>query len=403
MLVVRHGAIRATSRFALVRELLGGRRTLTTTVEGHDGTDRTFAIEAARISLAPWAPGMNRARASAKASSLLVRAVEATLLGERDVPGVASDPQPLGATAVAGGAVRLVAEAARSLVSSHTTTTNYAVAWGTRDPARSPLELPREMHWVEHPPDRFLADPFLARDGDRTYVFVEDYSRTDGYATIAVFEPRDARRTLRTVIDRGSHLSYPFVFQDDETGDWLMLPEMAAERRVTLFRAHGFPGDWREEAILLDDVAAYDPTIHHRDGLYWLFYASGAVGGAGDDELHIAFGESLRGPYVPHPLNPVKSDVVGARPAGRLFEWNGRLIRPGQDSAREYGYAVVFNEVTELTPTGFAEVTVGRLEPDWAPDIRGTHSWDFLDDLVVADAKRIHRRAGRGFRGRRAR
>ena len=169
-----------------------------------------------------------------------------------------------------------------------------------------------------------------------------------------------------------------------------MLPEMAAEGRVVLFRSSSFPDEWQEDAVLLDDVSAYDPTIVFRDGRYWLFYASGTTGYSFNDELQLAFSDSLRGPYTPHPWNPVKSDVIGSRPAGRLFEWNGRLIRPAQDSSREYGYAVVFNEVTALTPTTFSEQPIGRLEPDWAPRIRSTHSWDFLDDIVVADAKRLH-------------
>lgn len=96
-----------------------------------------------------------------------------------------------------------------------------------------------------------------------------------------------------------------------------------------------------------------------------------------------------------HPLNPVKSDVIGSRPAGRLFDWDGRLIRPAQDSSREYGYAVVFQNVTELSPTSFAEEPIDRLEPDWAPLIRGTHSWDFLEDIVVTDAKRLRPKYGR--------
>jgi hypothetical protein len=245
------------------------------------------------------------------------------------------------------------------------------------------------MHWVDHPEDRFLADPFLARENGRTFVFVEDFSRRDGYATIGVFEPRDAASTFRTVLDRGTHLSYPFVFRDPETADWLMLPEMVAEQRVTLFRASSFPDEWREDAVLLDGVAAYDPTIVHRDGKFWLFYASGTRGSALDDELHVAFSDTLRGPYTAHPRNPVKSDVVGSRPAGRCFEWNGKLIRPAQDSSVEYGYAIVFHEVTELTTTTFAEEQITRLGPDWAPKLRGTHSWDFLDDIVVTDAKRV--------------
>ena len=236
----------------------------------------------------------------------------------------------------------------------------------------------------------------LPATNGRTFIFVEDYSHRDGYATIGVFEPREPATSLRTVLDRGTHLSYPFVFRDERSGDWLMLPEMAAEGRVVLFRSSSFPDGWQEDAVLLEGVSAYDPTLVFRDGRYWLFYASGTTGYCFNDELQLAFSDTLRGPYTPHPRNPVKSDVIGSRPAGRLFEWNGRLIRPAQDSSREYGYAVVFNEVTALTPTTFPSARSADSSPIGRRGMRGTHSWDILDDIVVADAKRLHPKRASG-------
>jgi hypothetical protein len=392
VLTVLCGTTNATSRTALVRELLAGRRTVTTTVVARDGTPGAVVVAEARTALTRRSLAASRVPAMRKVPALLLRAVD-TVLG----PSAPTSPpggryEPIGPLAVGVGAARLLGDGVRSFYARSRTESRYAVAWGSRTRSDSPLELPEQMQWIDHPEDRFLADPFLARHGGQTFVFVEDFSDPAGYATIGVFEPRDPASTFRTVLDRGSHLSYPFVFRDRDSGDWLMLPEMAAENCVTLFRATSFPDAWQADAVLLDDVNAYDSTVLYRDGRYWLFYASGTNKFCFNDELLVAFSENLRGPYIPHPLNPVKSDVVGSRPAGRLFDWNGRLIRPGQDSSREYGHAVVFNEVTELTPTTFAERPIGRLEPDWAPGIRSTHSWDFLDDIVVADAKRIFRR-----------
>ena len=354
-------------------------------------------MAAARTALTRRSFNASLERVAWKSPTLLLHGIDAVV--RADMPKQASDgtDERIGNLAVVTGAARLASDLLRSALASLSTQTNYAVAWGSRGPADSPLQLPSQMHWVDHPPDRFLADPFLARENGSTFVFVEDFSRSDGYATIGVFEPRDASSTFRTVLDRGTHLSYPFVFRDPKTDDWLMLPEMAAERRVTLFRATSFPDGWLEDTVLLDDVAAFDPTILERDGRFWLFYASGSRGSALDDQLHIAFSETLRGPYTPHPRNPVKSDVIGSRPAGRLFDWNGKLVRPAQDSSGEYGYAIVFHAVTALTPTSFAEEPIARIVPDWAPRIRGTHSWDFLEDIVVTDAKRVlpRRFAGR--------
>ncbi len=395
VLTLWHGATPATSPTALLREVASGRQTVTTTVVARDADNRCVELAMARTALTHRSFSSNLERVAWKSPTLLVQGVDALVRTDAPENAASRTGARIGNVAVVTGAARLAGSLVRASVTSLTTQTNYAVAWGSRSPADSPLELPRQMHWVDHPDDRFLADPFLARENDRTFVFVEDFSRRNGYATIGVFEPRDAASTFRTVLDRGTHVSYPFVFRDTETADWLMLPEMAAERRVTLFRASSFPDEWREDTVLLDDVSAYDPTIVHRDGTFWLFYASGSRGSALDDELHLAFSDTLRGPYTPHPRNPVKSDVMGSRPAGRLFDWQGKLIRPAQDSSGEYGYAIVFHEVTALTPTVFAEEQIARLAPDWAPRIRGTHSWDVLGDIVVTDAKRVlPRRSG---------
>jgi hypothetical protein len=390
---IRHGATAAASRAALVREFLAHRATVTTTVSAARSGEGEAVVAAARTSLSRRSLAESRKRARAKIPSLLVRGLAAADGGGAPVT-LTADDGGIGAADVAVGAARLVGGLARSAAASLMTNENYEVAWGARRASDSPFALPTSMQWVDHPPDRFLADPFLARDNGKTFVFVEDYSRRDRYASIAVFEPHDPRGSFRTVLDRGTHMSYPLVFRDAESGEWLMLPETATEGRITLFRAAHFPDVWHEDTVLLDGVSAFDPTILFRDGRYWLFYATGTPGSTLDDELHLVSSATLRGPYVEHPWSPLKSDVIGSRPAGRLFDWQGRLIRPAQDSSTEYGYAVVFQEVTELTPTRYAERPVGRLDPDWAPGLRGTHSWDFLDDIVVADAKRARRRHG---------
>jgi hypothetical protein len=394
VLTLSHGTSPATAPDALLRELLRQDTTVTASVVAEYAGER-WEVASVRTAASRWSLRETRERLAGKTATLLPRALHA--VGRADPshpvpPRALSDLSNLG---VAVAAARLVGAAARALLASLTTTADYGVAWSTRNASDSPLQMPQEVNWVENRDEHFFADPFLARSDGRTFVFVEDFSRRQGYATIGVFDVRDPQGTFRTVLDRGTHLSYPFVFRDIAEDAWLMLPEMAAERRITLFRAEVFPEEWREDAVLVDDIAAFDPTLLHRDGRYWLFYASGTPSSTGDDELHLASSESLRGPYVPHPGNPLRADAIGARPAGRLFEWNGRLIRPGQDSSREYGYAVVFYEVTSLTTSSYAEVEIGRLPPSWAPRIRGTHSWDFLDDIIVTDAKRVS--ASRGL------
>ena len=75
-----------------------------------------------------------------------------------------------------------------------------------------------------------------------------------------------------------------------------------------------------------------------------------------------------------------------ARPAGALFrDADGRLIRPSQDCAKAYGYALVFSEVLTLSETEYAERPVGRLDPGWVAGNLGTHTFTRTSDFEVID------------------
>jgi hypothetical protein len=70
-----------------------------------------------------------------------------------------------------------------------------------------------------------------------------------------------------------------------------------------------------------------------------------------------------------------------------LFERDGRLIRPSQDSAHGYGHSLVFNEVLELDDKHYAERALSRLRP-WARGVTGCHTYAAAGDLEVIDVQR---------------
>jgi hypothetical protein len=98
----------------------------------------------------------------------------------------------------------------------------------------------------------------------------------------------------------------------------------------------------------------------------------------------------LAGQWAAHPDNPVVLDATSARPAGRIWQHEGRLLRPSQDSTTRYGYALRINEVEVLSPTDYRERCLQRLEPDWARDLIGVHTISFAGGLTVIDVLRRH-------------
>jgi hypothetical protein len=182
---------------------------------------------------------------------------------------------------------------------------------------------------------------------------------------------------------RPYHLSYPFLFE--ENGEIYMIPETKGNRTVELYRATNFPTQWTLETILLSDIYAVDATIQKIGVKYWMFVGISNGRYSNCDELGIFFSDALKGPWTPHPANPVVSNVRSARPAGALFYDQGRLIRPSQDCAKAYGYATVFSEVLTLTETEYEERPIARLDPGWVKGNLGTHTYTRTDEFEVID------------------
>jgi hypothetical protein len=234
---------------------------------------------------------------------------------------------------------------------------------------------------------RFYADPFLQRMGDRTFILVEDYPYAARKGVISAAEVVGDRLLGAPipVLERPYHLSYPFVFEHE--GEFYMMPETGENRTVELYRAIQFPWKWQLDAVLLEGAVFSDATILVHGGLWWLFLTTDRFGASTQDELSIFCSETLRGPWVPHAGNPVKSDSRSSRPAGRIVVQNGRLFRPAQDCARTYGAGIVWFEITELTPTRFSEREVAVWDGQAELSMDGFHSFDQLGPLQAIDVK----------------
>jgi len=222
-----------------------------------------------------------------------------------------------------------------------------------------------EGGWTDLPDDgrRFYADPFAIAHGGSVTLFVEefDYRRGKGVISALGFDESGPRGRPEPVLELETHLSYPFVFEAD--GAVWMIPESHASGTIDLYRATAFPGGWVHEAVLVDHVVAGDATLLRHDGCWWMFATVRAGGGSYSDTLHLWHAPHFRGPWTPHPRNPVLIDVGSARAAGPIVARDGALIRPVQDCRQGYGAALGLARILRLDADGYEQRVETRLGP----------------------------------------
>jgi hypothetical protein len=276
----------------------------------------------------------------------------------------------------------------RSLTSVDQWFLAYRYTTGLPDENREPDLSPFRFRPIYPPRDRFWADPFLFRADGATYVLFEDYSYSTKRGMISALEmsPKGPVGSSQVVLNCDYHLSYPFVF--NWRGSHFMIPETADAKRVELYRLGKAPHEWTLEGVLLEGLSLADCTLAEIGDRWWMFGNTADEGASFWDELHLFHAPSPLGPWTPHRLNPVVSDVRTARPAGTLFERGGVWYRPSQDSARGYGSATNIQRILRLTPQDYEEVTVGKLLPGWQPGLTGVHTVNALGGLTLIDARR---------------
>ena len=261
-----------------------------------------------------------------------------------------------------------------------------------RDRTTGDISVADEAKWwleVPSPKDRFYADPFLWLDAAGQYhLFFEDlpYATNRGVISHVTLDPvsKSWNAPPQVVLERPYHLSYPFLFEHE--GEIFMIPETSENRTIEVYRAAPFPTGWAHHATLMENIEAADTTLYHEAGIWWLFTNIALGSGPNWDELHLFHGPSPFGPWQAHPANPIVSDCRRARMAGNIVrDSSGRLIRPAQNCEREYGAALCFCEITELSPLKYAETPI--LVKD-APSARsGLHTWNRTGDVTVVDIK----------------
>ena len=245
-----------------------------------------------------------------------------------------------------------------------------------------------EYKLAEAPANQWCADPFVYEADGEHYIFVEQYENDKEKGSIGYFKFENGVPVNKGIlIENSYHMSYPDVFEYG--GRYYMIPESSANSTVDLYEAEEFPAKWRKVKSLIVGQKYVDSTVY-LDGEDFYLISYTMIGGY---EVHV-FQLDMERLELKF-LSKKQYDKNVARPGGRLFLENGKLMRPAQDCSRKYGEALIFYQVDDLNQDGvFVEheirrVEAGQLKVERSPERVHQLTTDSLYEVVDVYKEKI--------------
>lgn len=249
----------------------------------------------------------------------------------------------------------------------------------------------QDFKWIQPSSfGHFYADPFVIKGtGGETLILFEDFLIDENYGNISLMtlDSNFNVTDIKVLLDTGSHLSFPFIFREDNK--LYVFPESVRSRKLSCHLLNPVTKTLTPLGDILD-LQLYDPAILRFQEKYWLF--GSVFENRREYKLHIFVSENITGPYLPHPGNPVRSGLDGIRAAGNFIDVDNEIFRPAQNCAVEYGESMTINRLRVLNSLHFTEepymtIKVSRknLEEN---NIHNIHTLNVCDDLIVIDGQK---------------
>lgn len=204
------------------------------------------------------------------------------------------------------------------------------------------------------------ADPFLFVKEDRLFLFYESKILGEP-GVIKMTYTTDLKKWTepQTVLKEECHLSFPFVFEDND--EVYMIPETGGLGEIRLYKASDRNlSKWEYIKTLIkdghklgiNDLSYCDSSITKIENNYFLFttLVRDKV-----NELHLYYASNLDHTFIEHPDSPiVKSNSFG-RNAGSIINYQNKLYRVSQECSHSYGQNINLHIINELTTSSYQE------------------------------------------------
>lgn len=243
-----------------------------------------------------------------------------------------------------------------------------------------------DITWLKHDyKDRFFADPFLIKeDCDYYYILVEEYLfwEEKGKITLLKIEKNNFSLVERkVVIEESTHLSFPFCEFNGQT----IIPESVASGKTKQYSFDLAMMTVTESHVILDEGLIDAAFYTDRCNREWILTAKADKP---KEDMYMYIKEGMK-------YKPVKDGKVIAnsiketRSAGRLFEFEGQLYRPVQDSTQRYGRQTRIMRVDKLDADDYKATCVQLINSIDNPPFNETlHTFNVYDDCIIVDGSK---------------
>lgn len=229
----------------------------------------------------------------------------------------------------------------------------------------------------------WAADPFLFDYNNETYIFAElyDYKLCRGCIGYCKWNG-SSFGDWKKIITEEYHLSYPFIFEYND--NIFIMPESGADKSLYLYRAVDFPDIWEKYKVLRENVVYGDTTpFSYNNHHYALSYD---VSTDNYKLMLLDFDDMSND----RSLDDINSTEL-RRPAGSVFEKEGKIFRPAQNCTNDYGEGILFYQV-DFKSGNYNEIKIDDICPsqlNFSKQIilDGMHTYNSNNEFEIIDIK----------------
>ncbi len=243
-----------------------------------------------------------------------------------------------------------------------------------------------DIKWLKKPKRNcYFADPFVIKTKRDTYIFFEWYSYTKGKADLSVALKSEDFKIYHKISSFKEHRSYPFVFEHKDI--IYCLPEAYNTNTLTLYKFNEDSLSLEKDIDLLSGFPIVDATLLYHNDKWFIFLVNQKTS---HTHLEIYISNELKGKYKAYFNNPVMIDCSKARPAGKIFVLDDKMLRPSQNCTEHYGQEITLEEIIQLTDNNFITKSHSIISPIKKSQYKhGIHTINSCDDITVFDGKRF--------------